>query len=88
IMFVSIVSTESNLADLIDEFLDSPFTGDDQFAVADFFAQAFSREGTAEDDFMRVLGDVDETATAGDAVFELTDIDIAFGVTFSHAQES
>ena len=87
-MFVSIVSTESNLADLIDEFLDSPFMGDDQFAVTDFFAQAFSREGTAEDDFMRVLGDVDETATAGDAVFELTDIDIAFGVTFSHAQES
>ena len=53
IMFVSIVSTESNLADLIDEFLDSPFMDDDQFAVADFFAQAFSREGTAEDDLMK-----------------------------------
>lgn len=59
---MGIFSTEGNLADLIDEFLDSPFMGDDQFAVPDFFAQALGRKGTAEDDFMRILGDVDEAA--------------------------
>lgn len=85
---MGIFSTEGNLADLIDEFLDSPFMGDDQFAVPDFFAQALGRKGAAEDDFMRILGDVDEAAAAGDAVFELADVDVAFGVTFCHAQES
>ena len=51
--------------------------GDDQFAVSDFFAQALGRKGAAEDDFMRILGDVDEAAAAGDAVFELADVDVA-----------
>ena len=85
-MFPGIVAAEGNVADFGDEFLDFPFLRDVQFAIFDFFAEFPCREGAAEDDVLRILGDVDEAAAASDTRTEFGYVDVAVFVTFSQAQ--
>ena len=85
-MFTGIVAAEGNVTDFGNEFLDFPFLKDVEFTVFDFFAEFPCRKGPAEDDVLRILGDVDEAAAAGNARTEFGYVDIAFFVTFGQAQ--
>ena len=63
--------------DLFQELMVMSLLIDDQFPVPNRLFQAAGREGSAVNDFFRVLRNVDETAAAGNTAFELADIDIA-----------
>ena len=85
-MFTGIVAAEGDVTDFGNEFLDFPFLQDVQFTVFDFFAEFPCRKGPAEDDVLRILGDVDEAAAAGNARTEFGYVDIAFFIAFGQAQ--
>ena len=82
----SVASGKGDLFDIRLEFLVLPFPVDDQPPAFTVLSQAASRKGSHEDEFLRVLGQVDEAPGPGDAAVEFRDIDIAHGVDFRQAQ--
>ena len=81
-------TVEGNLVDSFDELLSFAFLENLDFAVFDSNFQAASREGAAEVNVRRLLGNVGETAAAGNVGTELADVDVARTIALSQAEVS
>ena len=74
---IGIIAAEGDLFDLFQELMVMSLLIDDPISRPEPTLSAAGREGSAVNDFFRVLRNVDETAAAGNTAFELADIDIA-----------
>ena len=70
-------AAEGDLLDRLDELVRRAFAHDAKRAVLDRDLQAAGGERAGEDQLLRVLGDVDEAAGAGELAAEPADIDVA-----------
>ena len=81
-------TVESDLVDSFDELLGFAFLEDLDFAVFDSDFQAASRKGAAEVNIRCLLGNIRETAAAGNVATELADVDVARCIALSQTEVS
>ena len=84
---VGIIAGEGDVLDLLNELLLAALLSDDQLAVPALSLEALGGEGAAVDDLLGVLGDVDESARAGQTGAELGNVQVAVGSGLGQSQE-
>src|SRR5665647_319645 len=78
---------KGDLLHLLHELVNLSLTEDAHFTILHGNLQAAGGQRSAEDDLLRVLGDVDEPSTSRDPRSELAHIDVAASIHLSQSKE-